>query len=85
MHPAQKHQQTAKSAQTLTVATHSQLEQVLTGIEQVLTGNDKGMATLEGLQPPTSALGKPCSMQLSYRATGVGPSESAAKGEGIGP
>ena len=29
----------------------------------------KAMATPGGLQPPTSALGKPCSMQLSYGAT----------------
>lgn len=28
----------------------------------------KTMATPGGLQPPTSALGKPCSMQLSYGA-----------------
>ena len=27
------------------------------------------MATPEGLEPPTSALGKPCSIRLSYGAT----------------
>ena len=32
------------------------------------------VATPEGLQPPTSALGKPCSMQLSYGATRRRPS-----------
>ena len=27
------------------------------------------MATPEGLEPPTSALGKPCSIRLSYGVT----------------
>lgn len=40
----------------------------LTGFVPVLTGFDTGVATPAGLQPATSALGKPCSMQLSYGA-----------------
>ena len=38
------------------------------GFEPKLSGQHS-MATPGGLQPPTSALGKPCSMQLSYGAT----------------
>jgi hypothetical protein len=31
--------------------------------------NKAKVATPEGLEPPTSALGKPCSIRLSYGAT----------------
>ncbi len=49
---------------------HAQPAQLLACSEQVLTCPENNMATPGGLQPPTSALGKPCSMQLSYGATG---------------
>ncbi len=31
------------------------------------------VAAREGLEPPTLALGKPCSIRLSYRAARAGP------------
>ena len=37
-------------------------------------GLKQQMATPEGLEPPTSALGKPCSIRLSYGATRAVPS-----------
>ena len=40
-----------------------------------------GMATPAGLQPATSALGKPCSMQLSYGAIGGHLAARGARGK----
>ena len=50
-------------------ASHSHVAPLLAGFEPVLSGLNKNMATPGGLQPPTSAFGKPCSMRLSYGAT----------------
>jgi hypothetical protein len=62
----------------------SQLEQSLVCIEQVLSGLDKPLATPAGLQPATSALGKPCSMRLSYGATPDGLAVQKTRGK-MGP
>lgn len=59
--------------------------QVLACFAQVLTCHHKAVATPEGLQPPTSALGKPCSMQLSYGAVAVVPSGSRRSGKDAAP
>ena len=67
---------------TRPLESESQAEPLLTGFEAVLSGLDKRMATPAGLQPATSALGKPCSMQLSYGATGMVPSGSWGRGKG---
>ena len=40
-----------------------------------------GMATPEGLEPPTSALGKPCSIRLSYGVTGADLASDGAAGK----
>jgi hypothetical protein len=43
------------------------------------------MATPEGLEPPTSALGKPCSIRLSYGVTDADLAARRARGKRLAP